>query len=64
MTSLVVGPLLVLINQTTLVRRAFHAVAPSPSQIFRVGLTFLVPFLVSLYSSAMADSKGWVHRDR
>jgi hypothetical protein len=42
-TVIIVGPLLVVINQTL-------AVA-----VLRISLTLLVPFGVSLYSSAMAD---------
>jgi hypothetical protein len=42
-TAIVVGPLLVIVNQTL-------AIA-----VLRISLTFLVPFGVSLYSSAMAD---------
>ncbi len=54
-TALVVGPLLVLINQTQLVWRLLHGEMPPAIAILRIGLTFAVPLLVSLYSSAMAD---------
>lgn len=56
-TAGVVGPLLVLINMTSVARELLHGILPSLAQAFRVGLTFLVPFLVSLYSSAMADAR-------
>jgi hypothetical protein len=47
---LVVGPILTLINQGDVIAaRAF-----SPRFFLKLGLTFLVPYSVSTYSSAMA----------
>jgi len=55
-TAVVVGPLLTLINQPDLVWRFLHGDMPPLIPGLRIGLTFAVPFLVSLYSSAMADA--------
>ena len=55
-TALVVGPVLVLINQTQAVWRLVDGEILPPIATMRICLTFAVPFLVSLYSSAMAES--------
>jgi len=55
-TALVVGPLLVLINQTQLLSRLVQGETLPLIAAVRICLTLAVPFLVSLYSSAMADS--------
>jgi hypothetical protein len=54
-TALVVGPILALINQTSLFWRLLHGEMLAPIAVVRISLTFAVPFLVSLYSSAMSD---------
>ncbi len=54
-TALIVGPILTLINQTDAVSNILSLEAPSSATLFRIGLTFAVPFLVSLFSSALAD---------
>ncbi len=55
-TALVVGPLLAMINQTQAVWHMLHGEMLPPIAAMRICLTFAVPFLVSLYSSAMAES--------
>jgi hypothetical protein len=52
---LVVGPALAIINQTPLIWRLLHGQIVPPTAMLRISLAFAVPFLVSLYSSAMAD---------
>ncbi len=54
-TALIVGPILTLINQTDAVSNILSLEAPPSATLFRIGLTFVVPFLVSLLSSALAD---------
>ncbi len=54
-TAIVVGPLLVAINQTELLWRLVHGEMVLAVAVLRISLTFLVPFGVSLYLSAMAD---------
>jgi hypothetical protein len=54
-TAIVVGPLLAAINQTALLWRLVHGEMFQSVAVLRISLTFLVPFGVSLYSSAMAD---------
>jgi hypothetical protein len=56
-TALVVGPV-VLINQTLLLWRLLHGQPMPAISVLRIALTFIVLFLVSLHSSAMAD----IHR--
>jgi hypothetical protein len=57
-TALVVGPALALINQTPLLWRVLDG-RPIPAiGILRIALTFAVPFLVSLHSSAMAGVRS------
>jgi hypothetical protein len=54
-TALIVGPILTLINQTSILGDLL-ALRPVPGPVLaRIALTFLVPFLVSLFSSAAAD---------
>ncbi len=54
-TALVVGPMLALINQTGLLWRLAEGEILPVIALLRISLTFLVPFGVALYSSAMAD---------
>ncbi|MFA6954415.1 MAG: DUF2652 domain-containing protein [Thermoanaerobaculia bacterium] len=54
-TALLVGPILTLINQTSVVRGLLDGRGPALSVWMRIALTFAVPFLVSLFSSALAD---------
>lgn len=54
-TALLVGPILTLINQPDVVFGLFDGRGPAPSVWMRIALTFIVPFLVSLVSSALAD---------
>lgn len=56
-TALVVGPILTLINQTSIAGDLLRGAFPPGSVSMRIGLTFLVPFLVSLVSSGLADRK-------
>jgi positive regulator of sigma E activity len=53
--AFIIGPLLTLINQTWLVQRLVSGEAIPAVALYRVALTFAVPFAVSLYSSTMAD---------
>lgn len=62
-TALIVGPLLVLINQTQLIARLVHGEVLPAIAAVRICLTLAVPFLVSLYSSAMADSAAALSGD-
>lgn len=55
-TSLIVGPILTLINQTGIVGDLLSLRAIPAGAAARIALTFVVPFLVSLFSSAAADS--------
>ena len=54
-TALIVGPILTLINQTDAIASLLSLETVPGATLFRIGLTFLVPFLVSLFSSALAD---------
>lgn len=54
-TALLVGPILTLINQTSVVRGLLEGRGPALSVWMRIALTFAVPLLVSLFSSALAD---------
>jgi len=54
-TALLVGPILTVINQTPLLGQLLRGEAVPAAGIIRIALTFLVPFLVSFYSSTMAD---------
>lgn len=56
-TALVVGPLLVLINQTEALAGLFDGETLPPLTMMRISLTFLVPFVVSLSSSSLADAQ-------
>lgn len=56
-TALFVGPILAIINQTPLLWQLAHGVPVPLIGILRIVLTFAVPFLVSLFSSTMADRK-------
>lgn len=49
--ALVVAPVLVLINQGDVLLGGAEI---TPKLVFKIGLTFLVPYLVSSYSSARA----------
>ena len=57
LTALIVGPILSLINQTAVVVRLSRGEIPPSITILRIALTFVVPFVVSLVSAAMADAK-------
>jgi hypothetical protein len=57
-TALIVGPLLVLINQTPVLARLLDGEIPPRIAVLRISLTFFVPFLVSLSSSALAGTPG------
>ncbi len=54
-TAIAVGPLLAAINQMALIWRLVHGEMFQSVAVLWISLTFLVPFGVSLYSSAMAD---------
>lgn len=56
-TALIVGPILTAINQTSVVAGALAGETISSVAAVRIGLTFAVPFLVSLTSAALADSR-------
>jgi hypothetical protein len=53
----------VLINQTQLIARLVHGEVLPAIAAVRICLTLAVPFLVSLYSSAMADSAAALSGD-
>ena len=53
-TSLVVGPVLTLINQTPVLAAVVRGEDVPRIAFLRIALTFVVPFVVSLTSSAMA----------
>ncbi len=57
-TALVVGPALALINQTPLLWRLLHEQPIPAIGVLGIALTFAVPFLVSLYSSAMPNVRS------
>ena len=57
-TALIVGPILTVINQTEVVGAVLSLEAVSAGALVRICLTFLVPFTVSLFSSAAADMAG------
>lgn len=57
-TALVVGPILALINQTPLLWPLLQGEMLPSIAVLRILLTFVVPFVVSLCSSAMADVRG------
>lgn len=54
-TSLIVGPLLTLINQTPVLAQLLRGEDVQPIVFVRIALTFVVPFAVSLVSAALAD---------
>lgn len=54
-TSLIVGPILTLINQTPALARILGRENVEGIVFLRIALTFFVPFAVSLVSSALAD---------
>lgn len=56
-TALIVGPILTVINQTAVVSLLFSGHPIPPVASLRIALTFAVPFIVSLTSSALADSQ-------
>jgi hypothetical protein len=56
-TSAIVGPILSLINQTGIVLGFFRGELPAGMPLLRIALTFVVPFVVSLVSAAMADAR-------
>lgn len=56
-TAFAVGPLLALIHQTPALARLLDGEMLPRVAMMRISLTFLVPFLVSLSSSALADAQ-------
>lgn len=54
-SALIVGPALAIINQSPLLWHLLHGQTIPAAGVMRIALTFAVPFLVSLYSSARAD---------
>lgn len=54
-TAVVVGPILTMINQTPALTRLVEGEGIPPIAVLRIVLTFVVPFVVSLWSSVMAD---------
>lgn len=56
-TAMIVGPVLTAINQTSVVGRLLSGHPISSLSALRIALTFAVPFIVSLTSSALADSR-------
>ncbi len=58
-TSLIVGPILTIINQTAVAGALLSFEPVGAAALVRMALTFAVPFLVSLFSSAAADKARW-----
>ena len=57
-TSLVVGPVLTLINQTPVLAALMRGNEVPRIAFLRIALTFVVPFVVSLTSAAMAGRRN------
>lgn len=53
--ALIVGPVLTLINQTPALVTLLEGRGIALTTVGRIVLTFVVPFVVSFYSSTMAD---------
>jgi hypothetical protein len=56
-TSLIVGPVLTAINQTPILAALMRGEDVPRIAFLRIALTFVVPFVVSLTSAAMAGVK-------
>lgn len=54
---MIVGPTLALINQTATVGQLLTGGEVERVAVMRIALTFMVPFVVSLVSAALADAQ-------
>ncbi len=64
LTAFIVGPILAVINQTETIWMLFSGGQVAGISVFRIALTFAVPFLVSLASAALADAQREITTDR
>lgn len=63
-TAMIVGPVLTAINQSAAIAGLFSGQPLPAMAALRIGLTFAVPFIVSLTSAALAESRRSSSRQR